>query len=99
MILLENQLPFFVIEELYNLASPSLSNDHGLLKLSFDYFGDQFNIQGIALNPNVKIEHFTDLLRTFRIHPLEKLPRRVNRQILHFYSATQLYEAGLKKFS
>ena len=96
LILLENQLPFFVIEELYNLASPSLSNDHGLLVLSLDYFRGQFNIQGIALRPNVKIQHFTDLLRTFQLPPPEELPRRSNQLIFRICSATQLHEAGVK---
>ncbi|KAK9997272.1 hypothetical protein SO802_021958 [Lithocarpus litseifolius] len=72
LVLLENQLPFFVIQKLYKLAFPSLSDYDGLLELSFRYFRE-FNIQSIKPHPNVQIEHFTDLLRTFQIPPPEKL--------------------------
>ena len=54
LLFLENQLPFFVIEKLFNLSFPSLSNNHLLLELSFSYFRD-FNMQFIKPSPNVKI--------------------------------------------
>ncbi|XP_023890200.1 UPF0481 protein At3g47200 [Quercus suber] len=95
LLLLENQLPFFVIKKLYDLAFPSLSDYGGLLKLSFYYFG-YFNMQFIQATPNVKIEHFTDLIRTFQLPPLEKQARRNSELIKHLYSATQLHEAGVK---
>ncbi|KAF3962983.1 hypothetical protein CMV_012573 [Castanea mollissima] len=95
LLLLENQLPFFVIEKLYHLAFPSPSDYYGLLKLSFEFFG-YFNIQSIEVHPNVKIEHFTDLIRTFQLPPLENLPKRDGQPIKHLYSATQLHEAGVK---
>ncbi|KAK4566668.1 hypothetical protein RGQ29_002793 [Quercus rubra] len=95
LLLLENQLPFFVIEKLHHLAFPSLPDNIGLLKLSFYYFG-YFNIQSIQVHPNVKIEHFTDLIRTFQLPPLENLPKRQSQLIKHLYSATQLHEAGVK---
>ncbi|XP_075661295.1 UPF0481 protein At3g47200-like [Castanea sativa] len=95
LVLLENQLPFFVIQELYNLAYPSPSNDLSLVKLSFIYFR-QFNIQFINAHPNVKIEHFTDLLRTFLIPPPKKQRERGYRMINRLYTATQLHEVGVK---
>ena len=70
LILLENQLPFFVLEYLHHLIFPSSSDYNGLLKLSFDYFG-YFNIQSMQAHPNVKIEHITDLLRTLLLPPPE----------------------------
>uniref|UniRef100_A0A7N2MS41 Uncharacterized protein n=1 Tax=Quercus lobata TaxID=97700 RepID=A0A7N2MS41_QUELO len=97
LLLLENQLPFFVIEKLYHLAfSPS---DYNLLRLPLDCFS-YFNIQRIeAHDSRVKkdsIEHFTDLIRTFQLPPLENLPKRDRPHIKHLYSATQLHEAGVK---
>ncbi|XP_030939995.1 UPF0481 protein At3g47200-like [Quercus lobata] len=95
LLLLENQLPFFVIEKLHHLAFPSLSDYVGLLELSFDYFG-YYNIQSIQAHPNFEIEHFTDLLRTFQVPPPEKQPKRLHQMMKHLYSATQLHEAGVK---
>ncbi|KAM3750298.1 hypothetical protein ACB098_04G026600 [Castanea mollissima] len=63
--------------------------------LSFDYF-ECFNIQSIQVHPNVKIEHFTDLIRTFQLPPLKNLPKRHCQLIKNLYSATQLHEAGVK---
>ena len=97
LLLLENQLPFFVIEELYCVAFPSLlSSPDGktLPELSFYYFED-FNIRSIPF-ANVKIEHFTDLLRTFQLPQLMTEPMGHPRRIKRLYSATQLHEAGVK---
>ncbi|KAK7844788.1 upf0481 protein, partial [Quercus suber] len=47
-------------------------------------------------HPSVKIEHITDLIRTFQLPPLENLPKRDRQHIKHLYSATQLHEAGVK---
>ena len=84
LLLLENQLPFFVIEKLYHLAfSPS---DYNLLRLPLDCFS-YFNIQRIEDHDSrVKkdsIEHFTDLIRTFQLPPLENLPKRDRPHIKH----------------
>ena len=84
LLLLENQLPFFVIEKLYHLAfSPS---DYNLLRLPLDCFS-YFNIQRTEDHDSrVKkdsIEHFTDLIRTFQLPPLENLPKRDRPHIKH----------------
>ena len=96
LLLLENQLPFFVIEKLYDLAIPSPSDYGGFRELSFGYF-KYLKMQFIQATPNVKIEHFTDLIRTFLLPPLEKQAKRNSRPIEHLYSATQLHEAGVIK--
>ena len=93
LLLLENQVPFFVIEELYHLALPSLLNSHSLIQLTFDFF-NHLNIHGKA--PNVKIQHFTDLLRFFELPNENELPNRDREVIFPKYSATQLREAGVK---
>ena len=106
LLLLENQLPFFVIEKLHDLAFPSnsyanpcLSNYGALLKLSFDYFRDVPCIQlrqVLQDHPIVKVDRFTDLLRTFQLPPPEQQPKDRLQLINQLYSATQLYEAGVK---
>ncbi|KAK9997273.1 hypothetical protein SO802_021959 [Lithocarpus litseifolius] len=96
LVLLENQLPFFVIQKLYHLAFPPPSDyDYNLFRLSYDYF-KCFKMKSAHAHPKVKIEHFTDLLRTFQIPPLEKQPERVHQQKDLLYTATQLHEAGVK---
>ena len=99
LLLLENQLPFFVIEKLHQLAFPSLSgfsNYDALLKLSIKYFGPSFIFQFRDDLPNVEIYHFTDLLRTVQLPPPKKQPERSCKVICLMYTATQLHEAGVK---
>ena len=96
LILLENQLPFFVLENLFDLFSPDRSNSSSFIQLTFDFF-KYSNAQNIPPH-NVKIEHFTDLIRTFlipqRISQQEGQTRTEKSTLL--YSATQLHEAGVK---
>ncbi|KAK7849753.1 hypothetical protein CFP56_002379, partial [Quercus suber] len=55
------------------------------------------NIQFIQkAHSNVKIEYFTDLIRTFQLPPPENLPKRGNDWAGLSYTATQLHEAGVK---
>ncbi|XP_027357478.1 UPF0481 protein At3g47200-like [Abrus precatorius] len=98
LILLENQLPFFVLEDIYNLAG--MQNEFpSFLEISFYYFSE-FNRQNInpgRVCPRVSPKHFTDLLRTFLIPSSFDLgaPRK-SAVIKHLYSASQLLEAGIK---
>jgi hypothetical protein len=101
LLLLENQLPFFVIEKLFHLAFPfpsnaipSFTNHQALIDLTFKYFRDN-QIKTIEDYPNMEIKHFTDLLRTFMLPPLKKLPKR-DSPLKLLYSATHLHEAGVK---
>ncbi|TKY46088.1 UPF0481 protein [Spatholobus suberectus] len=94
LILLENQLPFFVLEELYNLTGMN-HKFPSLLEITFNYF----KIEGlVTVRPTECPKHFTDLLRTSIIssskldHGVPEQPDQIN----HLYSASQLLEAGLK---
>ncbi|KAK4285195.1 hypothetical protein QN277_001925 [Acacia crassicarpa] len=99
LLLLENQLPFFVIEELFNKAFhfqvlrgifPSF------LKLMYEYFG-QLNKQQLEPNPDVKIKHFTDLLRLFYLQgnmSERHVSQEDKRHLL--YNANALHEAGIQ---
>jgi hypothetical protein len=96
MLLLENQLPFFVIEKLYNLAFPSWSNYPSFTELAFKFFKG-YNTQDMPFNPNLKIKHFVDLLRTFFLPQPQKLPQRKNgEKVKHLFTASQLHEVGVK---
>ena len=85
LLLLENQLPFFVIEKLHQLAFPSLfdadsylSNYNDFLKLCINSFGHS-NVQSIQAHPNMKIEYLTDLPRTYQLPP----PRSNQKETLN----------------
>ena len=99
LILLENQLPFFILEKLFDLAFASHEKYYKSLirVMTFDYF-QFYNTQNITYSPHLKMKHFLDLLRTFWL-PLEKLPERDahdDEVVKHVYSATQLHDAGLE---
>ena len=97
MLLLENQLPFFAIEKLYNCAFASRSNYPSFTLLTFKYFA-YYNTQKMSPNdPNLKIMHFVDLLRTFFLPPSQRGQAiKRDKPIKHLYTASQLHEAGVK---
>ena len=103
LLLLENQLPFFFLEKIFQAAFPTYSGVLSVRQLTFEFF-KAFNVQNISHeNSEVKILHFTDLLRTFllpqslwRSSPQAQLPQRGNKKVKLLYSATQLQEAGIK---
>ncbi|XP_028802549.1 UPF0481 protein At3g47200-like [Neltuma alba] len=98
LLLLENQLPLFFLDELYNIAFPHNGRGHrpSFLQLTYSYF-DYLNMQ--MFEPHLEIKHFTDLLRS--CHLPRSLTRRsmflpeVHNDIL-LYSAKQLEEVGLR---
>jgi hypothetical protein len=103
--LLENQLPFFIIEELYNLAFPARSNYHSFTRLTCEYF--EKLVKGLFLHQNkppmfpystFKIMHFAELLRTFSLRQSQWLKKRNpdKKDNIHLYSASQLDEAGVE---
>ncbi|KAM4126204.1 hypothetical protein ACB094_01G370400 [Castanea mollissima] len=96
LILLENQLPFFILEKLFDYAfasHPSYSSS--LIQVMTFYFFDYYNTQHISYSTHLKMKHFLDLLRIFWLPPSDKIPKRGNDAIKHLHSATQLDEAGL----
>ncbi|MED6123387.1 hypothetical protein PIB30_048685 [Stylosanthes scabra] len=107
LILLENQVPFFVLEKLYNLALlarnrhfPSFTN-FVVSKFSFQ------NEQSVLPPPDTNsIAHFTDLLRYLYLPPFHTRPSRYRRGQLGFghggllvvlgHGASEFVEAGVK---
>ncbi|XP_027924022.1 UPF0481 protein At3g47200-like [Vigna unguiculata] len=88
LILLENQLPFFVLEQLYNLTGMN----EKLLDITFDYF------ESGNVCPIESPKHFTDLIRSSIISSSELglgKPEE-GKEVNHVYSASQLMEAGVK---
>ncbi|EOX96425.1 Uncharacterized protein TCM_005676 isoform 1 [Theobroma cacao] len=104
LMLLENQLPFFVLEDLYKLVFPSsnensfpdpakpASNGYCFLDLACSYF----NIKKHPSFEKKKIKHFTDLIRyqVLRNCPIVGNDEQIGNYNMH--SATKLHEAGVK---
>ncbi|KHN41210.1 putative UPF0481 protein At3g02645 [Glycine soja] len=95
LLLLENQVPFFVLESLFNLSFSSWGDDFpSFLEFTFHFFG-WINRSSLNFNNNNRIRHFTDLIRTF--HLQDPLPSRIiGKMIKHLPSVTELSEAGLR---
>ncbi|KAF5441890.1 hypothetical protein F2P56_037154 [Juglans regia] len=94
-ILLENQLPFFIIEKIYDIAFPSLSKNYPFIGLTFRQF-KYYKVQFSQYSPSTKILHFTDLVRNLCMPPSERRPKGESQKMKEMYSATQLDEVGLK---
>ncbi|AES74680.1 DUF247 domain protein [Medicago truncatula] len=98
-LLLENQLPFFVIEKIYSRSCSIYKSVPSFLELTIHYF-KKLNKSKLSFdNGDISIRHFTDLIRIFHLqHPIESRPSRVKieKRIIHIQTATQLVEAGVR---
>eukprot|EP00257_Ricinus_communis_P025063 XP_025012477.1 UPF0481 protein At3g47200 isoform X2 [Ricinus communis] len=94
LILLENQLPLFVIKDLYELAFSSFQNKcPSFLELAFHFF-KSFNNQGKS--PQEGAKHFTDMLRSFLLPWCKSSEPTDDDKMLYIHSATELQGAGVK---
>ncbi|XP_052197375.1 UPF0481 protein At3g47200-like [Diospyros lotus] len=96
LILLENQLPFFVLEGLHNLATKNDPDLPSFLQITFRYF-KALNQQATKYDV-VSVRHFTDLLRTFYLSPSRIFQKRseVGSILEHLYCASDLVKSGLE---
>ncbi|CAH8263825.1 unnamed protein product [Arabidopsis lyrata] len=85
LMLLENQLPYFILEKLFDPVVPKFQ------KLIINYF----NFGGKIGNKS-KFRHFTDLFRCVRVETLQGLPPRKFKLIEHMYNAVKLHSGGVK---
>ncbi|XP_048331052.2 UPF0481 protein At3g47200 [Ziziphus jujuba] len=100
--LLENQLPFFILEEVYKPDKISLPSGHtekpSIIKLSHKFFTTLMHLEGTEtklekIKPE-NVAHFVDFLRTLYI-PLN--PRDGEKfKSLNAPSMTELHRAGVK---
>jgi hypothetical protein len=98
LILLENQLPYFILEKIYEktYSDPETQASLTFPELVAFYFGHYYRISERPKVNSVGIKHFTDFLRYVMLNEsLETLPRRPCTIKLK-YSATMLHRAGLK---
>ena len=98
LILLENQLPFFILEKLYSLAIEETKPDYrSFLDLSCRYF-EKYGKNKTKPDETKPYEvlHFTDLVRHFLSLKHPQLESPDGKQIKNLYSATMLHQAGIK---
>ncbi|MED6151475.1 hypothetical protein PIB30_082913 [Stylosanthes scabra] len=107
--LLENQVPFFVLEKLYNLAFPSAlsSGNHdslpSLVSLILPILPEIYIVPGDNVEQYLSsvggVAHFTDLYRKLLLRPSQLLQSpgyRRQTEVTHLYSASELNELGVK---
>ncbi|EXB36768.1 hypothetical protein L484_004014 [Morus notabilis] len=109
MMLLENQLPFFIFEDIFTLAKLRISLDNigdrlsmssekiSLIILTYKFFRFKAYLGGIKeilkRVQSSEIKHFVDFFR--QCHVPRELPPRGEIQTLTVPSVTELYEAGV----
>ncbi|XP_025664268.1 UPF0481 protein At3g47200-like [Arachis hypogaea] len=99
LILLENQVPLFVVEKIYNLTFASRLDSGrfpSFMWLAADIYFSYYNKQGVLTPASSSIAHFTDLLRYFHLPPSHRIPSRNLAPFVLGHSASELVEAGLK---
>ncbi|KAM7490143.1 hypothetical protein LguiA_033064 [Lonicera macranthoides] len=88
LMLLENQIPFFILEEVFNLGTISIEVP-SLQNLTLYFFKD-YNIHKVG---NFKlVNHFTDLILIMYRPRIEKYSRG-RENFVFLYSATDLHQA------
>ncbi|XP_031287711.1 UPF0481 protein At3g47200-like isoform X2 [Pistacia vera] len=92
--LLENQLPYFVLEELYVLAY-GCSARPSFLTLSCKFFG--YKEPDGGAKQDMEIKHFVDLRRhTMLVGVDQNIPKSLGGKIEDLPSAVKLHESGVK---
>ncbi|XP_021891321.1 UPF0481 protein At3g47200-like isoform X2 [Carica papaya] len=95
-ILLENQLPFFALEDLYDLIFRSRPNHNHppFLEIVCLFFG-YFNSQKVIIRR--KVEHFTDLIWAFTTQSFSNLSLEKGKTVSrNLHSVAELQEAGVR---
>ncbi|KAG2672155.1 hypothetical protein I3760_13G027000 [Carya illinoinensis] len=96
LILLENQLPYFVLKKLYDFVLDGQENQQGqapsFLKLACNFFLKKEN----AVPEGKQVKHLTDLLRTYYNLPHQSSNSGKTQRFYEVCSATKLDEVGVK---
>ncbi|XP_057958672.1 uncharacterized protein LOC131151443 [Malania oleifera] len=98
MILLENQLPFFILEGLFDLALASHGQGNpSLLDLSLYYFQGFMIMNNVSrtMNSTFEVKHFVDLLRTCHLPSSQRSSSGYMANYAVVRNATELHEAGV----
>ncbi|KAL5764954.1 hypothetical protein ACOSQ2_017548 [Xanthoceras sorbifolium] len=104
MCLLENQLPFFILEVLFAGANISMSskydNKPAIIKLIHDFTKDSWDFSEIDDNLEKKnfnrVEHLVDFLSICLVPSELDRPKKTKLKTLTTPSVTELHQAGVK---
>ncbi|CAK9154345.1 unnamed protein product [Ilex paraguariensis] len=97
MILLENQLPFIVLERMLRLVDRNLNENPSMLKLTYEHFKSFLTLHKYPDNIRpADVKHFLDFLRHCHLPSPPKKWRKGGPAIEFSPSATRLNEAGIK---
>ncbi|XP_059461495.1 UPF0481 protein At3g47200-like [Corylus avellana] len=103
MLLLENQLPFFILENLFEHGNVKVSS-HGLsiYELSHNFFKDLMHLEETEdklktiISSSKKVEHFVDFLRHLHLPDLQQQQKQKGKlQTLTTPSMMELHLAGV----
>ncbi|KAI5355071.1 hypothetical protein L3X38_007966 [Prunus dulcis] len=100
MLMLENQLPFFILEDLYNLTGAQ-TGEPSIIELAYRFFQQALRLENLENSPAFRKSfmppdpkkplHFVDFIRTLHL-PKEKK----NGGLQGTPSMTKLHQAGVK---
>ncbi|XP_044481517.1 UPF0481 protein At3g47200-like [Mangifera indica] len=92
--LFENQLPYFILEQIYKLAFDG-TDLPTFMDLSVNFFSSFIGVKFSRITPEVEVKHFTDLSR---ISLLEAYPRSesAEKRVYDLPCAIKLHESGIK---
>ncbi|XP_010271392.1 PREDICTED: UPF0481 protein At3g47200-like [Nelumbo nucifera] len=99
MVLLENQIPFFVLEYLFKLVNTTLNYKNSLVELSFSVFEEFLQKEDRVPNQNPnssQVKHLLDLLRNYHLPSSERKKPKGDPMFNLPPTATELQEAGVK---
>ncbi|KAI3409278.1 uncharacterized protein J3R85_019515 [Psidium guajava] len=95
MMLLENQIPFFVVQGLFEMAYESQAEPMpGLLELAYDFFRPVMMTEVQWTVKESEVKHFLDAIRSSYLSSMES--RETQEEIKFIPNATDLVGAGVK---
>ncbi|KAG6706457.1 hypothetical protein I3842_07G223000 [Carya illinoinensis] len=102
--LLENQVPFFILEDLFELSKVTIPYQPGkrpsIIELSYNFFKERMFLE-VTKEKLMKIhsdkcEHFVDLLRKLYLPLRERQEIETKLQTLTMPCMTELHQAGVR---
>ncbi|KAG5226362.1 UPF0481 protein [Salix suchowensis] len=99
LMLLENQLPLFIIQEIYDRVNPRSQDAQAIpfLDLATCHFGKYSFLKRVETSPGVEgSRHFTDLLRNLMLSGAIERSKYILNPTMLKYSAVMLRNAGVK---
>ncbi|KAL5698009.1 hypothetical protein ACHQM5_029098 [Ranunculus cassubicifolius] len=98
-LLLENQLPFFILQKLYELTISS-TDPKAFLEIIFPYFKDDMDknqSRHLASLKNPQVKHFVDLILKCNLpSQTNQNPTNNDTNVIELPSATDLHNFGIK---